>query len=57
MGKNICCKTNESVERAKTFGRRTNDLKVLLSMKKCGNKDLEDPTEFLGPRWSSLSYT
>lgn len=45
-GKNFCCMTNETVERAKTFGRMTSDLKVLLAMKKCVDKDLEDPTNF-----------
>lgn len=44
--KNVYRVTDESVERAKTFDWRTSDLKVLLSMNKCGEKDLEDPTNF-----------
>lgn len=45
-GKNVCRVTAESIERTKTFGRRASDLKFLLAMKKCGEKDLEDPTNF-----------
>lgn len=45
-GKNVCRVTAESTERAKTFGRRIAGLRALLSMKNCGERELEDPTNF-----------
>lgn len=38
--------TTESEEKAKDFAKRTSNLNVLLAMKKCGDRDLANPTNF-----------